>query len=144
MIGSYSLPDATFNGHCLMNSNNSVFKKLINPYTSYTCSRDLNTYFTWGNCLFGVAKFTKNSDPDKHGYSAYVYGFDVRSQFSLLDGSWNKNVIIFGVQNIYLVHILVLVESSTQRLHDTTTTAEVKCLINFTQTRKNCVMSALW
>ena len=46
LTGSYSLPDATFNGHCLMNSNNSIFKKLINPYISYTCSRDLNTDFT--------------------------------------------------------------------------------------------------
>ena len=37
----------------------------------------------------------KIADPDKYGYKAYVIRFDARSQFSLPDGSWGRNVIIF-------------------------------------------------
>ena len=44
-------------------------------------------------------ELTKSADPDKYGYSGYGIGFDARSQFSLPDGSWGKNVIIFGVNN---------------------------------------------
>ena len=57
-----------------MNSNISVFRKVINLYISYTLdprSKDLNTDFALGNCLFGVMALTKNADPDKYGYSGY-------------------------------------------------------------------------
>lgn len=36
---------------------------------------------TLGDCLFGTVKSSKNSGPDKHGYSGYGIGFDVCSQF---------------------------------------------------------------
>ena len=49
--------------------------------------RDLNTYFTLGNCFFGAAKLTKIDDPDKYVHSGYGIDFDARSQFSLADGS---------------------------------------------------------
>ena len=41
-------------------------------------------------------KLAENGDPDKHVYSGYGIGFDLRSEFSLPDGSLGKNVIIFG------------------------------------------------
>ena len=55
--------------------------------------------FTLGGCLFGAAKLTKSSDPEKFGYSGYGIRFDARSQFSLLIGQWGKIVVIFGVDN---------------------------------------------
>ena len=101
-----------------------LFVYLSYLYISYTLdpwSRALNTDFTLGDCLFGTAKLTKNPDPNKYGYSGYGTGFDARSEFSLPDGNWGKNVIIFGVDNSSSVHddhkkkdILVLGEGPTQ------------------------------
>ena len=74
--------------------------------------------------------------------------FYARSQFSLPDGSFGKNVIIFGVDNGSSVHddnekknISVLGEGPTQRLDDTTITAEDKYPINFIESRKRFVLS---
>ena len=58
---------------------------MVNLYISYLLnewSKDLNTDFTLGNCLFGAVKITKNTDPDKYKYSGYGIGFDSRSQIS--------------------------------------------------------------
>ena len=57
----------------------------------------LNTDFTLGSCLFGCAKLTKNTDPDKYSDNSYAVRFDARGYQSLPDGSVGKNVIIFGV-----------------------------------------------
>ena len=57
-----------FNGHCLIKNTISIYKKVINPYISYTLGRQLrylNTDFTLANCLFGSVKLTKNADLDK-------------------------------------------------------------------------------
>ena len=86
-----------------------------------TWSRDLNTYFTLKNCLFGFVKLTKNFDIGKYKYRGYGIGFDLHSSFSLPDGSIGKNDIIFGADLSPSVHI------------DTTLTAEAKYPINFTQ-----------
>ena len=93
------LPDINFNEHCLINNNISIPKKVINLYISYILNpwlRNLNIDFTLKNCLFGSVKVTKNADPDKYKYSGYEIGFDSRSEFSFIDGSVGKNVIIFG------------------------------------------------
>ena len=59
--------------------------------------------------------------------------------FLLAGGTVGKNVIIFGADKRYSVHIndkekylLILGERPTQRLDYTTSTAEAKYLINFT------------
>ena len=114
-------------------------------------SKDLDTDFTLGNCLFGVVKLTKNADPDKYKYSGHDIGFDSRSQFSWTDGSNGKNVIIFGVDYSSSVHIdsrnkniVVLGEGSTKGLEDATITAEAKYPINFNESKKKiCIKSAL-
>ena len=67
LINYYPLRDTQFNGHCLINTNNDTSLGTINLYISYTLdqwSRDLNTDFTLGNCLFGSVKLTENADPD--------------------------------------------------------------------------------
>ena len=64
---------------------------------------------------------TEYADPDKYVYSGYGIGVDLRSEFSLTDGSVGKNVIIFGVDMSSSVHIdnegkdiLILVKGATQ------------------------------
>ena len=37
-----------------------------------------------------------NADTDKYKYTSYVIGFDWCSEFSLPDGCYGKNIIIFG------------------------------------------------
>ena len=134
-----------------MKNNISIPKKVVNLYISYTLGlqlKNLNTDFTVGSCLFGSVKLTKNADPDKYKYTGYGIGFDSRSEFLFTDGSYGKNVIIFGADMSSSVHvdnkgkdILILGEGPTQGLDDTTLTAEAKYPINFTQSGKRFVLS---
>ena len=104
-----------------------------------------------GNCLFGSVKLTKNADLDKYKYSSYGIGFDSRLVILLTDGSFGKNVIIFGADMSSSVHIdnknkyiLILGEKPTQGLDDSTLTAEAKYPIIFTQSgKKICIKSTL-
>ena len=64
-----------------------------------------------------------------------------------MDGSNGNNVIIFGLDNSYSVHIhgrnkniLVLGEGLTQGLEDATIIAEVKYRFNFTESGKIFVL----
>ena len=90
--------------------------------------------------MFGAIKLTKNTDPDKCKYSAYDTGFGSRSKLLFTDGSYGKNVIIFGADMSSSVHddnkgkdILILGERATQGLDDTTLTAEAKYSTNFSR-----------
>ena len=47
----------------------------------------------------------KNADPDKYVYTGYGTPFDSRLEFSLLDASVGKNVIIFGIDMSSSVYI---------------------------------------
>ena len=51
-----------------MNNNISIPKKLINllSYKLHPGFKNLNTYFTLKNWLFGFVKLTNNADPDKY------------------------------------------------------------------------------
>ena len=87
----------------------------------------------------------KNTDIDKYGYSGYGIGFDRRSSFSFPGGGFGQNVIIFGVDMSFSVHvdnkkkdILILGRGPTQILEHTLT-AEKIYSINFTATKKNCL-----
>ena len=135
------LPGMNFNGCCLIKNNISISKKVINL-------RNLNTDFTLCNCLFGSVKLTRNVDLEKCKYTGYGIGFDFCSRFLFTDGSFGKNVIVFGADMRSSVHvddkrkdILILVEEPIQGLNDTTLTAEAKYPINFTQSGKRFVLS---
>ena len=68
-VDHYSLPDMNFNGHCLIKSNISIPKKVINLYISDTLRlqlRYLSKGFTLCNCLFGSVNLTKYADLDKY------------------------------------------------------------------------------
>ena len=67
--------------------------------------RNLNTGFTLGNCLFGSVKLTKNANLDKNRYRCHSIGFDSRLKFLFTDGSFGKNVIIFGAEMSSSVYI---------------------------------------
>ena len=73
-------------------------------YQLDTWSKNLNTDFTLGDCLFGGVKLTKNVDLDKYGYSGDITGFDSRSDFSI-NGEFGKNVVLFGEDNGSSVHV---------------------------------------
>ena len=62
----------------------------------------------------------------KHGKNVNIFGSDMSSSVHIDDK--NKNILILG-------------EGPTQVLDDTTLTAELKCPINFTHTRKRFVLN---
>ena len=80
-------------------------------------SKDLNTVYALGNCLFGPVNL--NADLDKYKYTCYSRGFDSRSEFLWIDGRVGKNTIILGADNsssgILIVekNILVFIERPT-------------------------------
>ena len=49
--------------------------------------------------------FLKNSDLDQYKYSSYGIGFDWRSEFLFTDGSYGKDVVIFGADMSSSVHV---------------------------------------
>ena len=55
--------------------------------------------FIWCSSL------TKNADIDKHGYSGYGIGFDRKGEFSSSGGGYGQNVLIFGVDMSFSIHI---------------------------------------
>ena len=129
-VDHHLLPHMNFNGHCLIKSNVSILKKVINLYISYTLGpqlRNWNTDFTLGNCLFGSVKLTKNAHLDEQKYAGYGIRFYSCSEFLFKDGSYGKSVIIFGADVSSSVHvnnkgkyILILGEGPSQGLDDTT------------------------
>ena len=107
-VDYHSLPDMNFNEHCLIKNNISIPKKVINLYISYSLSpqlKSLNTNFTLGNNLFGSLRLTKNADPNKYKNTGYGIGFDSRSGFLFTDGSYGRNIIIFGVDMSSSEHV---------------------------------------
>ena len=75
-------------------------------------------------------------------------GLYSHSQFLFTDGSFGKNVIIFGADMSSTIHIdnkrkdiLILDEGPTQGLDDTTLTAKAKHPISFMQSNKRFLLS---
>ena len=102
LINSHRLPYVNCVGNCLRRSSIFVYRNVVNLYISYTLNMwpiDLNTNFTLVNSLVGAVRLTKNDDREECGYSGYCTEFNAGSQFSLLDGSFGKIVLIFGVDN---------------------------------------------
>ena len=48
---------------------------------------------------------TKNADFEKYGHSGYGIGFDRRESFSFPSGGFGQNVLIFGIDMSFSVHI---------------------------------------
>ena len=78
-----------FNGGCLKQ-----------PKLSYTHGETVNIYIAyerWSN--------TKNADIDKYQYLGYGIEFDRKSSLSFSGGRFGKNVIFFGVDMSFSVHV---------------------------------------
>ena len=97
--------------------------------------------------LLGAVKLTKNADPDKYSYSSYGISFDIHGTFSLRNGGFGKNIVIFGANTGWFVHVhhrrdvLILGKGPTQRLDNTALTAEPQYSINFTKQGKKFCLS---
>ena len=143
------LSDINFNGHCLINNNISIPKKLIYLNIAYIPNpwiRSLDTGFILKNCLFRSVKLTKNPDQDKYKYSGYGIWFDSCSEFLFIDEGMGKNVMIFGADMVWSVDIgnknkdiLILGEGPSQGLDDAALTAKAKYPIKFIQPGKRFV-----
>ena len=65
----------------------------------------LHNGFTLRNSLFGTVQLTKNSDPDKYFYSGCAILFDIHGTFSLSNGGFGKNMIIFCADMSSSAHV---------------------------------------
>ena len=129
--------------------NSYTHEKVVNIYFVYelgaSTSNDSNP--TLKNCLFGAVTLTKDGDIDKYGYSGYGIGFDRKSSFSLHDGEFGQNVIIFGADMSSFAHIdnkkkdiFILGKGPKQGLEHTLTTEKIYS-ITFTLTKKKFCLS---
>ena len=83
------------------------------------------------NCLFAAFTLTKNADIHKYKYSSYGIAFDRRSSFSFPGDGFGQNIIIFGADMNWSIHIdnkgkdiLILRKGPTQGLGEHSLTAE--------------------
>ena len=82
--------------------------KVVNIYIVYEINKKDNTIIsdpTLENCLFGAVTLTKNVNIDRYGYSGYGIGFDRKGSFSFLVCGYDENVLIFGVDMSFSVHV---------------------------------------
>ena len=124
---------------------------VINIYCVYkldpiSSSRD-NT-FTVQNALFGAMEITKNADTSKYKYKGYGICFDEGGSFSIGNINNGRNVLIFGVDESYVIHsnnkannIYVMGDGIVQGINDTTLYAEKLYSQNFTQPSKKFILS---
>ena len=80
--------------------------------------------------------------------SGYGIGFDLRSEFLLIDNRLGKNVIIFGADMCSSVHmdnkrknLLILGKGPTQIQNDTTLTAEAQYSIKFSRSNRKLYLN---
>ena len=118
---------------------------IVNIYIVYEINKKDNTVISnpkLENCLFGAVTLTQNADIDKYGYSGYGTGFGRKGNFSFPVSGYGQNVIIFGVDMSFSIHIdnkkkdiLILARGPKQGLENTLT-AEKMYSINFTEKNK--------
>ena len=109
------------------------FNHLIYITYELGTSSSFNHDPTLENSFFGEVKLTKNADIGKYQYSGYGIGFDRKSRFSFPGGGFGQNIIVFGADMSFFVHVdnkwkdvLILGKGPTQGLEHTIT--EKKCI----------------
>ena len=120
----------------------------LNKSIVYELSSNLNNFdTTLEDCLFGAVIITKNADIDKCKYMGYGIGFDSKRTYLFPDGSFGKNVIIFGADMSSSAHannkknILVLGKDFIQGIDGTIIYAEKMSSTNFTVSDKKFCLS---
>ena len=66
----------------------------LNPKLDYFNSPKFSNTDETGFIIRGC--YTKNFDPDNYSYFGYCFSFDVHGTFSLTNGRFGTNVVIFG------------------------------------------------
>ena len=139
-----------FRGSCLKQDKITFnHGKIVNIYIVYELDKTyVKTHPTLVNCLFGAVSITKNADIDKNKYSGYGIGFDRTGIYLLPDGSFGRNVKIFGVDMNSSIHvdkkgkdILILEKGPTQGLSEHSLTAEKMYSVNFTDNGEKYCLS---
>ena len=97
-----------FTGSCLKQPKFTfTHKKVVNIYI--VCELGASSSHSSDpiikNCLFGANTLTKNADIEKYKYSGYGIGFDRRSSFSFPSCGFGQNVLIFGADMTFSIHI---------------------------------------
>ena len=146
---SVRLEGAYFKQTKLIRPNND---NIVNVYIVYlidTISSSRNTDYIVQNALSGGVKITKNdTDTSEHKYEGYGICFDECGTFNKGNINNCRNVIIFGVHEISLVHannktnnIYVMGDLFVQGINDMTLYAEKVYSQNFTAANKKFVLS---
>ena len=158
---SGDLPDLKNDGriYVYLSGNHSQQNKIIIPnndnvisiyciYQIEPISSSRDDTFTVQNLLFRAMQITKNADTSKYKYKGYGICFDEGGSFNKGNISNSKNVLIFGVDEISLVHannkvnnIYVMGDLFVQGINDTTLYAEKTYSQNFTQPSKKFILS---
>ena len=96
-----------FRGSCLKQDKSTYnHGKVVNIIIVYELDKTyLKSHPTLVNCLFGAVTTAKNADIDKKKYSGYGIGFDRTGFYLLPSGRFGRNVIIFGVDMSWSVHV---------------------------------------
>ena len=107
---------------------------------SITNFHGIDSYLILKNSLFGAFKLTKNADNDKYKYFGYGIEFDGKGSFLHPSREDGKNVIIFGANMSFSLHIdnkkkdiLILGKGSIQELGEHSLSAEKMYSIAFTK-----------
>ena len=82
-------------------------RKVVSIYIVFELGASSSNYNdpTLKNCLSGAVTLTKNSDIDEYGYFGYRIRFDRRSSYSSPGCGFGQNIIMFGVDMSYFIHI---------------------------------------
>ena len=108
---TFTKSEAEFNRSCLKQDKATfTHRKVGNLFIGYeldTCSRDLSTKFTLGDCIFRSVKLNNNAVHDKFRYSGYGIRFDAFSIFSINE-EWGKMLMFLVRTNFY--HCVMIVE----------------------------------
>ena len=129
-----------FRGSCL-NQDKSTFDhgKVVNIYSVYDLDKTYDkTHPKLVNCLFGAVSITKNADIDENKYSGNGIGFDRTGVYLVPDGSFGRNVVIFGVDMTSSAHVYN--KGNDILIHGTGPT---QGLGEYSLTAENCIRSIL-
>ena len=134
------------NNVIVTNNKNAINIYIV--YKLYPISSTRDTTFTIQNAFFGAMEITKNADTSKYKYKGYGISFDEGGSFSIGNINNGRNVLIFGVDESYVIHsnnkannIYVMGDSIVQGINDTTLYAEKIHSQNFTQPSKKFILS---
>ena len=127
-----------FRGSCLK-QDKSTFNhgKIVNIYIAYELDKTyVKTHPTLVNCLFWAVSITKNADIDKSKYSGFGIGFDRTGVYLLPDGGFGRNVVIFGVDMNWYVHVEIKKNNFSFLESEHSFTAEKMYSVNLADHRK--------